>query len=57
MKCTRSGKRKVCTKRKGRYGLGNKIPHKQSPVTTEWILTTGTWDDSGLWIDTASWID
>lgn len=23
----------------------------------DWILTDGTWDDSGIWIDTETWND
>lgn len=27
------------------------------PVTSNWILATGIWDDSKEWIDTENWID
>lgn len=26
-------------------------------ITGDWILTDGTWDDSGVWIDTETWND
>lgn len=26
-------------------------------VVSNWILATGTWNDSGVWIDTENWID
>lgn len=26
-------------------------------VVSEWILTTGLWNDSGIWIDSELWID
>ena len=28
-----------------------------SVVTSNWILATGFWNDSGVWEDTATWID
>ena len=28
-----------------------------SPVTGDWILTTGYWDDDNVWKDTEIWID
>lgn len=28
-----------------------------STVRTGWILTSGSWDDSGRWLDQAEWDD
>lgn len=28
-----------------------------SPLTTFWLLNSGTWDDSGVWVDNATWED
>jgi hypothetical protein len=26
-------------------------------VVSNWILTTGFWNDTGIWVDSANWID
>lgn len=39
--------------RAGNMGFGSSTPTTPS----EWILTTGFWDDAGAWDDTADWND
>lgn len=36
-------------------GQGNLI--SQFPITPDWILSSGFWDDSGVWHDEDSWND
>lgn len=33
------------------------IPIHVTPISGDWILATGFWNDSGVWIDDAVWID
>jgi len=33
------------------------IYEKISDVVSEWILSTGFWQDSKIWIDTENWVD
>jgi hypothetical protein len=38
--------------------LSGSIPIQiDTPSTSNWILTTGFWNDNGVWDDTANWID
>lgn len=43
--------------------LGLKIKLGSKPISTpietggNWILSAGTWNDSGLWVDSETWID
>jgi hypothetical protein len=32
-------------------------PSEPTPPTSNWILTSGFWNDEGLWIDEEVWID
>lgn len=39
------------------YQIGVKQDTPTPPPTSNWILTTGFWNDEGLWIDEEVWID